>query len=175
MTVLVAYASVHGSTRGIAERIASRLAEHGVEAECLSVDQVKAVDAYDSAVVGSAIHSQAWLPEARQFVTDNAAALWARPVWLFSVGMPGALGRPLRRWARVEGPKVVSPINRTIGSRGEHLFTGAVRPQQFPPLSRAIFRLMGGHWGDYRDWAEIDAWADSIADALSADRPPVAS
>jgi len=41
MTVLVAYASAHGSTRAVAERIASRLAEHGLEAECLSVDQVK--------------------------------------------------------------------------------------------------------------------------------------
>ena len=170
MTVLVAYATAHGSTRGVAERIASRLADHGVEAECLSVDQVKGLDAYDSAVVGSAIHDQAWLPEARQFVTDNAAALWAKPVWLFSVGMPGALGRPLRRWAKVEGPKVVAPITRTIGSRGEHLFSGVVAPEQFPTLSRAIFRLMGGHWGDFRNWPEIDAWADSITTALAADR-----
>ena len=171
MSVLVVYASAHGSTKGVAERIASRLAGHGVDAECLSVDEVSSLDAYDAAVVGSAIHSQAWLLEARRFVTDNAAALWAMPVWLFSVGMPGALGRPLRKGAKVEGPKVTSPITRTIGSRGEHLFTGAVEPEHFGTLRRAIFRIMGGHWGDHRNWPEIDAWADSIANALSADRP----
>ena len=170
MTVLVAYASVHGSTRGVAERIASRIAAHGMEVDCLPVDQVDSLDAYDSFVIGSAIHNQAWLPEARRFATDNAAVLWARPVWLFSVGMPGALGRPLRRWARVEGPKVLDPITRTIGSRGEHLFSGVVAPGQLSAFGRAVFRLMGGHWGDFRNWPAIDDWADGIASALEADR-----
>ena len=35
MTVLVAYASRHGSTRGIAERIADRLQHDGVDAVAL--------------------------------------------------------------------------------------------------------------------------------------------
>ncbi|MGQ4388657.1 hypothetical protein [Streptomyces sp. SAS_270] len=28
-----------------------------------------------------------------------------------------------------------------------------------------MFRLVGGRFGDYRDWAAIDAWASEISDA----------
>jgi hypothetical protein len=38
-----------------------------------------------------------------------------------------------------------------------------VRPDQFPKLSRVVLRLMGGRYGDFRDWVEIDRWADQIA------------
>jgi menaquinone-dependent protoporphyrinogen oxidase len=39
MTILVAYASKHGSTQGIAERIAERLRQLGKEAEDRSYDE----------------------------------------------------------------------------------------------------------------------------------------
>lgn len=68
-----------------------------MEADCLSVDEVRRLAVYDCVVAGSAIHDQAWLPEGRRFAVDNAT-LSTKPVWLFSAGMPGALGRPLRRW-----------------------------------------------------------------------------
>ena len=92
MVVLVAYATDHGSTRGVADRIAGRLQLRGV---------------------GSAIHGGKWLPEARQFADQNAALLRERPVWLFSVSAvgdeesmfpPGVADR-LRAW-RKETPEV---------------------------------------------------------------------
>src|SRR6478752_6918190 len=91
MTVLVAYATAHGSTRGIAERITARLGERHVAAQARPVSEIESVFDDDGVVVGSAIHGQAWLPEAVRFMRNNATTLAARPVWLFSVGMPGAL------------------------------------------------------------------------------------
>ena len=59
MVVLVGYASVSGSTRGVAERIAARITEHGCAVDCRPLDEVRDTTAYGAFVLGSAIHSGA--------------------------------------------------------------------------------------------------------------------
>ncbi len=56
MTVLVTYASKHGSTQGIAERIAEKLRQMGKEAETRSVDEVSDPGSYQAFVIGSAVY-----------------------------------------------------------------------------------------------------------------------
>lgn len=172
MFVLVGYASEHGSTRGVAERIANRLGEHGHRVELLSLDQVQDPAGYEAAVLGSAIHDQAWLPRATQFICRNRDALARRPVWLFSVGMPGALGRRWRTLAMTEGPTVIAGFRDAIHPRDHRLFTGVVHPDQLPFFGRVVFRALGGHYGDFRDWKEIDAWAEGIARELTTAAEP---
>ena len=172
MSVLVTYVSPHESTRGIAERVAAGLRAGGLEVDCLPVFDVGSIEGYDAVVVGSAIHNQAWLPEAAQFLSSHAAELRSKKVWLYSVGMPGALARPLRRFAMREGPAVVAPFLDLVRPQDTRLFTGVVSKQQFPPISRAVLRLMGGRYGDFRDWPAIDAWVIGIRDQLlEAERP----
>ena len=89
MTVLVAYASKHGSTQGIAERIAEQLRQLGREAEARPVDAVENPGSYEAFVIGSAIYYGSWLKEATGWVRRNQAALAQHPVWLFSVGPLG--------------------------------------------------------------------------------------
>src|SRR4051794_24607977 len=84
--VLVGHASAAGSTAGIAERIAGTLREAGLEADARPLGPGVSVDDVDAVVLGSAVHSMHWLPEALQFLTRTAATLGARPVWCFSVG-----------------------------------------------------------------------------------------
>lgn len=168
MRILVTYVSPHGSTRGVAERIATRLRASGLLVDCLPIRLTGGVSDYDAFVVGSAIHDQAWLPEAAQFLSTHGDTLATRPVWLFSVGMPGALARPLRKLAMREGPRAVAPLTALVRPRETRLFSGVISKEQFPPVSRAILRLMGGHYGDFRDWPDIDAWAASISDTLRA-------
>jgi len=117
-------------------------------------------------VVGSAIHGQAWLSEASQFLSTHADELIVKPLWLYSVGMPGALARPLRKFAMREGPKVVAPFVDMVRPRDTRLFSDVVSKQQFPAVSRGILRLMGGRFGDFRNWPDIDAWGASIRDDL---------
>lgn len=93
--------------------------------------------------------------------------LASRPTWLFSVGMPAAVGRPFRTLAMREGPLAVAAFNALIHPRDAKLFSGIVRREGFPKLrSRITFRLMGCHYGDFRDWPAIDAWAADIAEQL---------
>ena len=56
MVVLVAYATDHGSTRGVADRIAGRLQLRDVGAEVCAVADVLKVSGYEAVVLGSAIH-----------------------------------------------------------------------------------------------------------------------
>jgi menaquinone-dependent protoporphyrinogen oxidase len=167
MVVLVGYASEHGSTRGIAERVAARLGEHGSRVDVLPLDRVQDVGGYDAVVLGSAIHDRAWLPRATQFVRRNLGALAGRPVWLFSVGMPDALPGPVRALAKKkEEAQVIAGFRDAIHPRGHHLFSGVFRPDQVPFVGRLIFKAIGGRSGDFRNWQEIDAWAEEIASLL---------
>jgi len=171
MTVLVAFASAHGSTRSIAERLTTQLCERGRFAVAASVDDVNSVTPYDAAIIGSAVHDHTWLPKATWFLADHAEDLAQRPVWLFSVGMPAAVARPLRRLALREGAVLEQDLARIVPMREHRLFSGVISRESFPPGSnRLIFRLTGCHFGDFRDWESIDQWAADIADAL--DRHP---
>ncbi|MFM9373181.1 flavodoxin domain-containing protein [Streptomyces sp. Da 82-17] len=167
MTVLVAYASAYGSTRSIARRLASRLAEDGVRAEARDVESVHDLEAYEAYVVGSAVHGQAWLEPARRFVDSNLGVLKRRPVWVFSVGMPGALRGPWKRLAPKEAPKLAESLPPAVEFHDHRLFSGVVARPQLPRAARLLFRLMGGRFGDFRDWAAVDAWADEIAHELA--------
>lgn len=100
MTVLVAYASAHGSTRTVAERVAARLGRHGLDVELAALDAVPDVGPYRAVVLGSAVHNGAWLPEAVDCVRRQRASLFARPVWMFSVGMAAALPGRCGDWPR---------------------------------------------------------------------------
>ena len=51
LSILVAYATKHGSTGGIAERIAERLRAAGLDAEALPVKSVRDVASYDAVIL----------------------------------------------------------------------------------------------------------------------------
>jgi menaquinone-dependent protoporphyrinogen oxidase len=169
MRVLVAYASDHGSTRGVADRIAGRLRQRGVDAEVRAVADVLKVSGYQGVVLGSAIHGGRWLPAARQFADRNAALLRERPVWLFSVStlgdeesmFPPRVANRLRAW-RKETPEVAG-LQGLLHPREHRNFAGAIARSHWPAAGRAFFRAAGGRYGDHRNWPAIDAWADLIA------------
>lgn len=176
MAVLVAYASDHGSTQGVAERIAARLSENGVGAKALPVDEAGDPSDYEAAVLGSAIHSMAWLPEATRYAKRHAAGLAGRPVWLFSVSLvgdagsalPGPIAARARKMKERRPPKATVEVREAVKPRGERSFTGAIEPDHWGRLGRTVFRALGGKWGDHRDWDDVDAWARSIAAELTA-------
>ena len=89
MTVLVAYASLHGSTRGIAELIARVLEERGLDVEVRGVETSPDPGTYDAVVLGSAVYRGSWMREALEFSRHHASLLADRPVWLFSSGPLG--------------------------------------------------------------------------------------
>lgn len=169
MKVLVGYATQHGSTREIAERIGSVLDQHGHRVEVSALEEVIEAGGYGGFVLGSAIHRQNWLLAARRFIEHHAGTLAVRPVWLFSVGMPAALPRRFRTWAATEEGKAIVGFRSYFLPRATRLFSGVYRPEHTPWPGRLLFRAMGGRFGDYRDWECIETWAREIAQALDSE------
>jgi menaquinone-dependent protoporphyrinogen oxidase len=168
MAILVGYASVFGSTREIAERIASRLTERGLRSEIHPLTALLDGRPFAAFVIGSAIHDGAWLPDAEAFVRDNLATLRTRPTWMFSVGMrrTPALGvlEPLVRNAY---PPAISRLREIVRPHGYRYFPGVIYPERLPGDGRLFVKVAGGKFGDFRIWKLIDGWAQSIARALT--------
>ena len=173
MSTLVVYASKHGATQGIAERIAGTLNEAGQEAKARPVGAVDDLTCYDAFVVGSAVYAAHWQKEASAFVQRNRAVLASKPVWLFSSGPLGteatdAQGRELTVTAE---PKEMAEFEGAIGPKGHRVFFGALDPDKLGFSERAIRKLPAARTmlpeGDFRDWTEIDAWANGIAHDLA--------
>ncbi len=176
MPVLVVYASKHGATRGIAERIAEKLTDEGHPAQARSVQEASGLEGYDAFVIGSATYAFHWMDEALAFVKRNSAVVSRHPVWLFSSGPLGnetkdAKGQDL---LKATVPEEISELQEVVQARGHRVFFGALDPDTLGFAERALRKLpaarAGLPEGDFRDWAEIDAWAGDIARELA--QPP---
>jgi menaquinone-dependent protoporphyrinogen oxidase len=178
MNVLVAYASKHGATMGIAERIAQTLDQRGLDVTLKPASDAGPVDPYDAFVIGSAAYMGGWMGEATAFVRRHQDLLARKPVWTFSSGPTGcepvdAKGRGQLEAAR---PKEFDEFAQSIGPRDQRVFFGAYDPDA-PPVGMAeglMARFMrvapaiknALPSGDFRDWPAIEAWAEEIAQDL---------
>jgi menaquinone-dependent protoporphyrinogen oxidase len=169
MTILVTYASKHGSTEEIAERIAATLQRSGIETDLKPVEAVRDVEPYAAVVLGSAIYYGSWLKEAREFVHRHEAALVARPVWLFSSGPLGVEVKDAE-----PQPKELAEFQESVKPRDPRIFFGALDYSQLSFMERMVVKGVRASEGDFRDWAAIEEWAQSIAHALQSTPTPVA-
>ncbi|MFG2867421.1 flavodoxin domain-containing protein [Streptomyces sp. NPDC048338] len=170
VSVRILCASEHHSTQEIAEEIAGRLerAGHDTNVGTLRTGAEPLGPPHDALVIGSAVHDGAWLPAAEKFVRGHAARMADQPVWMFSVGMTAALPRPMRRLAeRAEQPRIAALVD-LVRPRDHRRFSGVIRREHLDRKGALLFRLCGARYGDHRDPAAVDAWADGISRALWA-------
>lgn len=182
MKVLVAYATRHGATRGIAQRIGEVLQSRGLEVSVEDVDHVRDVSDQDAVVIGSAAYMGRWLSVASAFARRHRSTFAGKPVWLFSSGPVGtdtvdAKGNDVRIAAE---PKEFAELRAVLHPRDEHVFWGAYDPDAAPvgfaeALGQRVLRMLPAARealpaGDFRDWPEIESWAGSIADQLAPKR-----
>ena len=179
MHVLVAYASRHGATRGIAERIAQTLQAAGVDAEARPAASVKGLAGYDAFVIGSAAYMFHWEKEAAGLVRRSRAVLAGKPVWLFSSGPLGteALDAQGRDQKVAAIPKEIPELRDAVNARDPRVFFGAYERDRKPIglAERFVSHMPAAREalpeGDFRDWPEIEAWAAGIARDLQGVPP----
>src|SRR4051812_47084627 len=154
-SILVAYATRHGSTREVAFAIAAALREQGLEASVRPAADVVTLRGYDGVVLGGALYTGRLHGDARRFLRRHRAALATLPLAVFAIG-----------------PRTLAPAD-VAGSRSQLERALAAGPG-LQPLSTAIF---GGvidpktlHFplnrippSDARDWPAIGAWANALA------------
>lgn len=161
MTVLVAYASKHGSTAGIAEAIADALVDHEIKAEAKAVDAVDDLGPYKAVVLGSAVYAGSWMKEAVAFAERRAEELARKPVWLFS---SGPLGDDVKD--HEEQPRQLPELRRTIAPREHRVFYGALDTSVLGFAERMVAKAVKAPVGDFRNWDAIRAWGEQIAEEL---------
>lgn len=165
MTVLVTAATKYGATREIAQVICDALTERGLPAVVLAPQDVHDLGGYDAVVLGSAVYTGHWLPEAMALV-DRCSGAWAdRPVWLFSSGPVGDPDRGLTQKMGVD-PVDLPKIRAATGARDHRMFPGRLDRKNLPFVQRTALSLFRSMQGDFRDWDAVHAWAGSIADTL---------
>jgi menaquinone-dependent protoporphyrinogen oxidase len=181
MRVLVAHATRAGGTREIAERIAERLRIDGHEADVAPVADAIGIPTYDAYVIGSAVYLGQWQKDAVAFVQANAELLSHRPTWLFSSGPLGkdpmtASGYDKRETALAAS--VLTTLTEAAHPRDHRVFGGLLVADRLGIGPRLMRILPAGRRlleeGDFRDWAEIEAWTDEIAHQLTQAKVPVA-
>jgi menaquinone-dependent protoporphyrinogen oxidase len=191
--VLIAYASRHGGTRGIAERMGAVLSAEGIACRIAPVESDPDPSLVDACVLGSGVYMGSWLKEAVGYGWRHAGVLAERPVWLLSSG-------PLQSAATekgtdpndplavalgpAEGPgsggrRKVAELSNAINPRDHRVFYGAYDPTDPPKTMPERLVRMLPHSdgilpaGDFRDWPQIEAWAHELGRELLA--TPVAA
>ncbi len=168
--VLIAYASMHGSTGEVADVLAKDLCAAGASVDIRLVGNVKDLSPYQAVVVGSAIRSDRWLPEANEFVAAHRSILSNIPTAYFLTCL--TLAKPSAEiQSRVQS--FLNPVREEVPeikpvSAG--LFAGVLDYNSYGTTIKAVMKYKmwtkGIEAGDYRDWGAIHAWADQLKSAF---------
>lgn len=161
-TLLVAYASRHGSTREVAEAVAARLRERGHEVVIRPAADVGELEPYGGVVLGGALYFGRLHRDAVAFLARYESELAERPLAVFALGPKTAEPKDLAACrAQLDRALRKAPEPRAIA-----VFGGAIRPDELRfPFSRLPA-------SDARDWDAIEAWADEVGEALQPAENP---
>ena len=158
MRTLIVYASKHGSTREIAERIGATLRSAGDKTQVAPVSAAPDPLEFDTVIVGSAVYMGHWMKEAVEFVRLNRAKLAERPVWLFSSGPVGPKSLP----EAVD----IAAFRPFLDIRDHRTFPGALDAKRLTLGERIMVKAVKAPYGDYRIWDDVDTWTKDIAGSL---------
>lgn len=163
--VLVAFASKHGSTRGIAQAIGGSLHSCGLQVRVARASTVRSIEGFDAVVLGSAIYHERWLWEGRRLLRRVRGELAGAPVWLFSSGPVGgtADSEALIAAGCGGGTSVLPDLMPAL--RGAHVighatFSGRVDGRAVGMLERDFPR------GDWRDFRQVASWGRLVGDEI---------
>ena len=156
MTVLVAYATRHGSTREVAEEIAATLRALGADVELRDARGAPApggfargqAGSWSLVVLGAPLYSGRWHRDAHRFLRRHRQDLAGVPVAVFGLGPRSADEQAWRR-SREQLDRAVAK-HAWLTPVAVEVFGGVDPPGKRPRR-------------DLRDWARIEAWAAGIA------------
>lgn len=168
--LLIAYQSVEGHTRQVAERIAERLREAGAVVTLATADAAPAPTRFDGVIVGDSIHAGQHTRELTTYLATHASTLERVPTALFQVCLTSADRTP-EQLATAGG--YVAALTEATGCTPDLVarFAGALRYTHYGRLKRAFMRRIAASSGQstdtsrdhvLTDWGEVDGFADDV-------------
>jgi menaquinone-dependent protoporphyrinogen oxidase len=158
-TILVAYASRHGSTRQVADTVALHMRERGWRVKVRAAASIKDLAGYDGLVLGAALYMGRLHPDARALLKRYHERLATMPLAVFAMG-PGSSGDDDLARSRKQLYAGLSHFH-DLAPRETAVFGGVIDPAalHFP------FNHMPA--ADARDWDDVAAFAGRVADAFT--------
>lgn len=172
--VLVAYGTRYGSTREVAETVAATLEEQGIKTDVRQASDVRSLDGYDAAVLGTPLYMGALHKDVRALLERSKEALEHTPFALFALGpikaddgVDGSREQLVKALAKLPGPTPASTV----------VFVGAYDPARLGFKDKMVAALPasplhGEPAHDDRDWDAVKAWASELAGQLTGLAPP---
>jgi menaquinone-dependent protoporphyrinogen oxidase len=158
--ILITYASKAGSTAETAARMGEMLAKQNAQVDVLPVEKVGDLSAYQAVVLGSAIRMSQLLPEVVKFVEANQAILQQKSFNVFFLCMTLEKDTPENRQTV---SAYLEPVRALVKPANEGMFAGVMDPKKLSLVERLLMKAMKSPVGDYRNWDQINAWAQSVA------------
>ena len=156
-TILAAYGTKHGSTREVVSAVADTLRELGLDVDIEPAGSVDDLSPYAGVVIGGALYTGRWHPEALHFLERHRRTLATMPVAVFGMG-PRTLAEHDVEASREQLAKALAKVPE-VDPYAVAVFGGVVDPRTL----RFPFNRMPA--SDARDWAAIRAWAADVAAA----------
>lgn len=174
--ILILYATSHGHTGKVAERLAGQLRLRGYPVDLRQVGRLErdfSLERYGAVLVGGSVYAGKFQRSLRRFVAANKAQLERMPAAFFSVSLAGISRQPKElKTARRDVERFV--IDTTWRPPSVGFFGGAVSYTSYNPLLKLLMRLATRSLGardtsrDYvfTDWMVVQHFADGFADML---------
>jgi menaquinone-dependent protoporphyrinogen oxidase len=163
-SVLVAYATKSGCTKGVAEKIGETLEADGFDVDVASVQDSPNPSSYGAVIVGSGARAGSWLGAAKKWVSRNSDALKGRPVAFFTACLTMKSEPEKADDVRGYTDKLLEETGVEPFEYGT--FAGWFVPEEFGFLERTMLEKFDSPQGDFRDWDAIAAWAKRVEAGL---------
>jgi menaquinone-dependent protoporphyrinogen oxidase len=178
----ILYATREGQARKIAEYIAARLREQGLQTDVMNLADRPDVELnrYAAAVIAASVHSGKHETEIRRFVRRHVAQLNAIPAAFVSVTLseagverPSATPEERARFA-ADVQRVLEAFSKETGWRPKRVkpVAGALLYTKYNFLVRFIMKRIAKTTGaetdtsrdyEYTNWMALDRFADELA------------
>lgn len=169
--LLLVYASTHGHTGKIAERLAAAARGEGAEVDVYEASEAPPAAGYAAVIAGGSLHEERHQKQLVEWVKANLESLRELPTAFFSVSLTAAEDSEESREAT--GHCIEAFVEETGWSPGRtERIAGALQYLEYDRFTRAVIRLMmkrGGHPTDtsrdydYTDWEAVDRLGRELA------------
>lgn len=165
-SLLVGYATRHGSTQEVAEVVAATLREGGLAVDLRLLREVRSLGGYSAVVIGAPLFMFRWHKDAKRFLSRHREALLERPVAIFALGPvhdPHDEEEWQNSWSQLDEELAKFPWLKPAAIE---MFGGKYDPQKL----RFPINVLAGDAPatDIRDWDAIRAWAADLEPILTA-------
>lgn len=159
--ILIAYGTVAGSTKEVAQAIGEEMQNAGVEVDIKPVEEIKTIEGYDGIVIGTAVRMFHILGKTKRFLRQNKKALQNKPTAYFLVCLTMGEETP----ENIEkARKYAQPMIDTKDPVSLGLFGGCIDHDKLNDFFGKSMKSVPEQ--DHRDWVKISEWGKETLSKL---------